>query len=163
MTRNRSDNHDTAGVEARRWPRSIRFLEGEWKRIEAFADARGLTGPEFVRFATLAAIEDGGDPVARLAPLIKMTFRGTRNACRRGRARSPAIASLGFRRRRLRSRPFAAASAMLCLGTIAGDRPNCAILRLPKWSGNLRAGKCRHYSTGHSGPMTSSRSSTGWR
>ena len=77
MTRNRSDNHDAAAAEARRWPHSIRFLEGEWERIEAFADALGLTGPEFVRFATLAAIEDGSGSVARLAPLIKMTFRGT--------------------------------------------------------------------------------------
>lgn len=77
MTQNRSDNHETAGAEARRWPHSIRFLEGEWERIEAFADARGLTGSEFVRFASLATIEDGGKSVAKLAPLIKMTFRGT--------------------------------------------------------------------------------------
>ena len=77
MTQNRTGNHDTAGAEVKRWPRSIRFLEGEWERIEAFADSRGLTGREFVRFAALAAIEPGGDSLAKLAPLVKMTFRGT--------------------------------------------------------------------------------------
>lgn len=75
MARNRTGNHDTTG--AKRWPRSIRFREGEWECIEAFADARGLTGPEFVRSAALAAAEPGGDSLAKLAPLIKMTFRGT--------------------------------------------------------------------------------------
>ena len=77
MNPNRSDNHRTKGAEAKRWPRSIRFLEGEWERVEAFADTRGLTGPEFVRFAALAAIEDGGNSVARMAPLIERTFRAS--------------------------------------------------------------------------------------
>ena len=48
----------------------------EWERIEAFADRRGLTGPEFVRFAALAAMEDGPPGAAaddRLAPLIERT------------------------------------------------------------------------------------------
>ena len=75
MDRNRFDDDQTAGAEEKRWPHSIRFLEPEWKRIEAFAEARGLTGPEFVRFATLAMISDGGNSVARLAPLIERTFR----------------------------------------------------------------------------------------
>ena len=48
------------------------------KRIKAFAEDSGLAPPEFVRFAALAAIEDGaGDPAARLAPLIEQTFRAT--------------------------------------------------------------------------------------
>ncbi len=77
MDSNSTDDHGTAGAEAKRWPHSIRFLEPEWERIEAFAEARGLTAPEFVRFATLAAVADGGNSVARLAPLIERTFRTT--------------------------------------------------------------------------------------
>lgn len=64
---------DKAGT---RRAHSIRFLEPEWERIEAFAGDRGLTPSEFVRFATLAAIEDGAS-LGRLAPLIETTFRAT--------------------------------------------------------------------------------------
>ncbi len=67
---------DEAGKAERRTPHTIRFLDPEWRRVEAFADRRGLTGPEFVRFATLAAMEDG-PPGGRLAPLIERTFRYT--------------------------------------------------------------------------------------
>ena len=77
MDRNLHDDHGTTGAEAKRWPHSIRFLEPEWERIEVFAEARGLTAPEFVRFATLAAVADGGNSVARLAPLIERMFRTT--------------------------------------------------------------------------------------
>ena len=77
MIPKRSDKSGPAGEKARRRPHSIRFLDPEWERIEAFADARGLTAPEFVRFAALVALRDGSDPVARLAPLIERTFRGT--------------------------------------------------------------------------------------
>ena len=75
MDRNRFDDHGTSGAEAKRRPHSIRFLEPEWERIEVFAEARGLTAPEFVRFATLAAVADEGISAARLAPLIQRTFR----------------------------------------------------------------------------------------
>ena len=76
------ENTDTAAVEAgkaeTRTAHSIRFLDMEWERIKAFAEDRGLAPPEFVRFAALAAIEDGaGDPAGRLAPLIERTFRAT--------------------------------------------------------------------------------------
>ena len=64
-----------AGKVEKRNPHSIRFLDGEWDRIEAHADARGLTGPEFVRFAALAVLADGGAARDRLAPLIETTFR----------------------------------------------------------------------------------------
>ena len=64
-----------AGKIEKRNPHSIRFLDGEWERIEAHADTRGLTGPEFVRFAALEAIADGGGGSDRLAPLIETTFR----------------------------------------------------------------------------------------
>ena len=66
-----------AGKAEKRTPHSIRFFDPEWERIKAFAEKRGLTGPEFVRFAVLAAIEDGVAARDRLAPLIEMTFRAT--------------------------------------------------------------------------------------
>ena len=64
-----------AGKVEKRNPHSIRFLDAEWDRIEAHADARGLTGPEFVRFAALAALADGGAAGGRFAPLVETTFR----------------------------------------------------------------------------------------
>ena len=64
-----------AGKVEKRNPHSIRFLDGEWDRIEAHADTRGLTGPEFVRFAALEALADGGAAGDRLAPLVETTFR----------------------------------------------------------------------------------------
>ena len=57
--------------------RSIRFLDLERERIEAFAEARGLTGSEFVRCAALAATADRGEATGRLALLIETTFRAT--------------------------------------------------------------------------------------
>ena len=69
-----------AGKVEKRTPHSIRFLDPEWESIEAFAEKRGLTGPEFVRFAALAAMGDGlsaGAAADRLAPLVEMTFRAT--------------------------------------------------------------------------------------
>ena len=79
MDSNRPDTApDEAGRAPKRTPRTIRFLDPEWRRIEAFAYRRGLTGPEFVRFAALAAMEEA--PAApgscdRLVPLIERTFR----------------------------------------------------------------------------------------
>lgn len=70
-----------AGRAEKRTPRSIRFHDPEWERIEAFAGTRGLAAAEFVRFAALAAIGDGSGeppepgPADRLAPLIERTFR----------------------------------------------------------------------------------------
>ena len=67
-----------AGKAETRTAHSIRFLDPEWERIKTFAEDRGLTPPEFVRFAALAALKEGaGDPVGRLAPLIERTFRAT--------------------------------------------------------------------------------------
>ena len=76
------ENKDTPAVEAgkaeTRTAHSIRFLDPEWDRIRAFAEDRGLAAPEFVRFAALAAIEDGaGEWAGRLAPLVERTFRAT--------------------------------------------------------------------------------------
>ena len=66
-----------ADASGRRRPHSVRFLDPEWKRIEAYAEARGFTGPEFVRYAALAAMADHGETTERLAPLIETTFRAT--------------------------------------------------------------------------------------
>ena len=69
-----------AGRTEKRNPHSIRFHDPEWERIEAAAEERGLTGPEFVRFAALAAVADGspaGAAADRLAPLIELTFRAS--------------------------------------------------------------------------------------
>lgn len=66
------------GKPEKRTPHSVRFHDPEWERIEAFAEERGLTGPEFVRFAALAALADSppaGAAADRLAPLIERTFR----------------------------------------------------------------------------------------
>ena len=77
MGLNRSASSDSADTKAKRSPHTIRFLEPEWENVEAFAAARGLAPAEFVRFATLNAIADGGASVAGLAPLIQTTFRAT--------------------------------------------------------------------------------------
>ena len=69
-----------AGKAEKRTPRSIRFHDLEWERIEAFAGKRGMAPAEFVRFAALDAIEGGtaADEVGeRLALLIERTFRYT--------------------------------------------------------------------------------------
>jgi len=75
---NQRGNESTVGTGEveKRMPHSIRFLEPEWERIEAFAAARGLSPAEFVRFAALVAIQEssGALPV-RLAPLIEETYR----------------------------------------------------------------------------------------
>ena len=77
MGRKRSDDSKNTDAQAKRSPHTIRFLDPEWENIEAFAEARGLAPAEFVRFATLNAIADGGASIAGLAPLIQTTFRGT--------------------------------------------------------------------------------------
>ena len=67
-----------AGKGEKRTPRSIRFHDPEWERIEAFAEARGVAAAEFVRFAALDAIEGSGEVGEngdRLGPLIERTFR----------------------------------------------------------------------------------------
>ncbi len=73
----RSDDLKSTDALAKRSPHTIRFLEVEWENVEVFAEARGLAPAEFVRFATLNAIADGGASVAGLAPLIQTAFRGT--------------------------------------------------------------------------------------
>jgi len=64
-----------AGKPEKRTPHSIRFHDPEWERIEAVAEERGLTGPEFVRLAAVADGPPAGAAADRLAPLIELTFR----------------------------------------------------------------------------------------
>ena len=67
-----------AGKMEKRSPRSVRFHDPEWERIEAFAEKRGMAAAKFVRFAALDAIGDGVAAEkhgGRLAPLIERTFR----------------------------------------------------------------------------------------
>ena len=54
-------------------PRPTR-AQGEGR---AFAEAHGLTGPEFVHHAALAAVVNPGETTGRLAPLIETTCRAT--------------------------------------------------------------------------------------
>lgn len=79
------DNHDTAAATATApgkgdgtTPRTFRFPDSEWERVEACAEARGQSAAEFVRFAVRAAVEAGPGAIGaadRLAPLIERTFR----------------------------------------------------------------------------------------
>ena len=78
MNANRPNDASGIGKAKKRRPHSIRFFDPEWERIAAFAGDRGLTPAEFVRFVTLAAIEDGdGRGTPGLAPLIETTFRAS--------------------------------------------------------------------------------------
>ena len=75
MNANRPSPVSGTDKATKRRARSIRFFDPEWNRIATFAGNRGLTATEFVRFATLAAIEDGdGGGAERLALLIEATF-----------------------------------------------------------------------------------------
>ena len=76
MNKTQSDHAHTE-TKGKRSRHTIRFFESEWDQVKAFAEMRGLPTSEFVRFATLAMIEDGGNSVAQLAPIIKRTFRCT--------------------------------------------------------------------------------------
>ena len=67
-----------AGKVGKRTPRSVRFLNPEWERIEALAEKRGMAAAGFVRVAALDAIEGGAaadEECDRLAPLIERTVR----------------------------------------------------------------------------------------
>jgi len=66
-----------AGKTERRAPRSIRFRDAEWERIETCAEKHSMAAAEFVRFAALSAVEGGCEACRRLAPLIETTFRAT--------------------------------------------------------------------------------------
>ncbi len=77
MSKTRNTRDESAAAGTRRSPRTIRFLDSEWARIEAAAKERGAAPAEFVRSAALFAVEQDGVSVAVLAPLIERTFRLT--------------------------------------------------------------------------------------
>ena len=77
MNETQSVPTNTKGKGMKRSRHTIRFFDLEWERVEAFVETRGLPAAEFVRFATLAAIADGGNSLAMLTPLVEATFRGT--------------------------------------------------------------------------------------
>ena len=71
----------TAGSRGgQRLPRTIRFTDHDWDRIETFAVMRGMTAPELVRTAAIAAV-GAGPAVAgsddRLARQVGRIFRYT--------------------------------------------------------------------------------------
>ena len=79
MTRTRPQEAPDEAVGAeKRLPRSIRFSDREWARLETVAVMRGMTAGELVRAAVLAAVGEPSstaDPGRTLAPLIEQTFR----------------------------------------------------------------------------------------
>ncbi|MXW91517.1 MAG: hypothetical protein F4114_15790 [Rhodospirillaceae bacterium] len=74
---NRGNASAEAGKTEKRTPRSIRFREAEWERIEDCAEKHSMAAAEFVRFAALSAVEGGCEACKRLAPLVETTFRAT--------------------------------------------------------------------------------------
>ena len=79
MTRTptRAGPDEGSGAE-KRLPRSIRFSDREWARLETVAVMRGMTAGELVRAAVLGAVGEpssSADPGRTLAPLIEQTFR----------------------------------------------------------------------------------------
>ena len=73
-----------AGKAEKRTPRSIRFYDTEWERIEAFADEawclrpRSSSGsPRSPRSRAVPGRRRGSVSGDGLAPLIEMTFRAT--------------------------------------------------------------------------------------
>lgn len=79
MTRTRQQEVPDEGTGAeKRLPRSVRFSDREWARLETVAVMRGMTAGELVRAAVLAAVGEPSttaDPGRTLAPLIEQTFR----------------------------------------------------------------------------------------
>jgi len=71
---------DEAGKNERQTPRTIRFYDRDWDRIETFALMRGMTTTELIRTTVLAAL--GEEPGATgfgcpLAPQVERMFRYT--------------------------------------------------------------------------------------
>lgn len=79
MARTRSLDVLQEGTGAeKRMPRSIRFSDREWARLETVAVMRGMTVGELVRAAVRAAVGEPSstaDPGRTLTPLIVQTCR----------------------------------------------------------------------------------------
>ena len=71
---------DENGKWGKQTPRTIRFFDRDWERIETFAVMRGMTVTELIRATVLTALgeepalEDSG---GRLAPQVEQMFRYT--------------------------------------------------------------------------------------
>ena len=68
------------GKAEKQTPRTIRFYDRDWDRIETFAVMRGMSAAELVRVAVLAAVGDGSPGIetgGRDGRLIERMFRYT--------------------------------------------------------------------------------------
>jgi len=71
---------DEDGKPEKHAPRTIRFYDRDWDRIETCAVMRGMTTSELIRAIVLAAIGEEPsvtDSGGRLAPQIELIFRYT--------------------------------------------------------------------------------------
>lgn len=71
---------DKDGKNERQTPRTIRFHDRDWDRIETFALMRGMTTTELIRTTVLAALGEGPGPTGfgcPLAPQVERMFRYT--------------------------------------------------------------------------------------
>ena len=71
---------DEDGKWGKLTPRTIRFFDRDWERIETFAVMRGMTVTELIRTTVLSAL--GEEPAlkdsgGRLAPQVEQMFRYT--------------------------------------------------------------------------------------
>ena len=69
---------DGDGNWEKQTPRTIRFYDRDWVRIETFAVMRGMTAAELVRTAAIAAVGDRpalGDSDGHLAAQVDRIFR----------------------------------------------------------------------------------------
>ena len=74
----RPDDRD--GKNERQTPRTIRFYDRDWDRIETFALMRGMTTTELIRATVLAALGEEPAPTGfgcQFAPQIERMFRYT--------------------------------------------------------------------------------------
>ena len=69
---------DGDGNREKQTPRTIRFYDRDWARIETFAVMRGMSAAELVRAAATAAVGDRpalGDSDGHLAAQVERIFR----------------------------------------------------------------------------------------
>ena len=71
---------DENGKWGKLTPRTIRFFDRDWERIETFAVMRGMTVTELIRATVLTALGEEpalADSGGRLAPQVEQMFRYT--------------------------------------------------------------------------------------
>ena len=133
----------TAGNRGgQRLPRTIRFTDHDWDRIETFAVMRGMTAPELVRTAAIAAVGGGAsrgrcrrpagsagrpDLPVHAHPGDRFAERDDRERPRGGAGRAGPLGPRAARR--AAGRPFGLSSPAVGRG-IPGAIPS------PKWQGS---------------------------